>query len=193
MTYFTPWDWWIISASSYRKEFYTLINVDDFRQSILSLRFGKTGDPFVMTSQGILIVHPKLQGTDILNSVDAGGRKFIREICLWKTGKIVCAWQNPDETAPREKLVIFDYMPELDWIVASSSYYDAFYAPLYTVRHFIWVTAAVTLTLVLVLPLWISASITHPLQKLMHHFQTAARGDLSVRCPWIRLTRSGAY
>jgi signal transduction histidine kinase/DNA-binding response OmpR family regulator len=182
MTYFAPWDW-IISASSYRKEFYTLVNVDDFRQSILSLRFGETGYPFVMTSKGVLIVHPKLQGTDILESTDAGGRKFIQEICLRKTGKIVYAWQNPDESAPREKLVIFDYMPELDWIVASSSYYDEFYAPLYTVRHFIWVTAAVTLALVLVLTLWISASITHPLQKLMRHFKTAARGDLSVRVP----------
>jgi len=182
MTYFPPWDW-IISASSYRKEFDSLVNVDDFRQSILSLRFGKTGYPFVLTSQGVLIVHPKLQGTDILESADAGGRKFIQEICSRKTGKIVYAWQNPDESAPREKLVIFDYMPELDWIVASSSYYDEFYAPLHTVRHFIWVTAAVTLALVLVLTLWISASITHPLQKLMRHFKIAARGDLSVRVP----------
>ncbi len=157
--------------------------MDDFRESILSLRFGKTGYPYVMTSQGVLIVHPKLQGTDILDATDVGGRKFIQEICIRKTGKIVYPWQNPDESAPREKLVIFDYIPELDWIVASSSYYDEFYAPLYTVRHVIWVTAVVTLALVLVLTLWISASITHPLRKLMHHFKTAASGDLSVRVP----------
>ena len=182
MTYFAPWDW-IISASSYRKEFYRLVNVDDFRESILALRFGKTGYPYIMTSQGVLIIHPKLQGTDILDSTDAGGRRFIREICFRKTGKIVYPWQNPDESAPREKLVIFDYMPELDWIVASSSYYDEFYAPLFTVRNFIWVTAAATLALVLVLTLWISASITQPLQKLMRHFKTAAGGDLSVRVP----------
>ncbi len=182
MTYFAPWDW-IISASSYRKEFDILVNVDDFRESILSLRFGKTGYPYVMTSQGVLIVHPKLQGTDILDSTDADGRKFIQEICSRKTGKIVYPWQNPDESAPREKLVIFDYLPELDWIVASSSYYDEFYAPLYTVCKFIWVTAAVTLALVLFLTLWISASITLPLQELMYHFKTAANGDLSVRVP----------
>ena len=42
MTYFAPWDW-IISASSYRDEFSELVNVNDFRNSILSLRFGKNG------------------------------------------------------------------------------------------------------------------------------------------------------
>ena len=42
MTHFAPWDW-IISASSYRDKISELVNVNDFRNSILSLRFGKNG------------------------------------------------------------------------------------------------------------------------------------------------------
>ena len=42
MSYFEPWDW-IISASAYRSEFIKLVNVEDFRSSILSLKFGETG------------------------------------------------------------------------------------------------------------------------------------------------------
>ena len=57
MTYFKPWDW-IISASSYREEFSELVNVNDFRDSILSLRFGKTGYSYVINPKGDLIIHP---------------------------------------------------------------------------------------------------------------------------------------
>ncbi len=45
MIYFEPWDW-IINVSSYRREFSSLVNVDDFRQSVLALRFGQSGYSF---------------------------------------------------------------------------------------------------------------------------------------------------
>jgi hypothetical protein len=51
MVYFEPWDW-IISASSYRNEFYKLINVEDFRKSVLSLKFRETGYSYIIDSTG---------------------------------------------------------------------------------------------------------------------------------------------
>ena len=180
MVYFEPWDW-IISVSSYRNEFNSLVNVDYFKKNILALHFGKTGYPYVMNSHGILIIHPKMEGSDILDSIDADGNRFIQDICTRKKGRTTYYWKNPGESSPREKLVIFDYIPDLDWIVASSSYYDEFYAPIYTVRHFILSVAAIALLLVLFLTAWISASITRPLMKLRSFFECAANGDLSVR------------
>ena len=47
MTYFAPLDW-IVSVSSYREEFYQLLNTEDFREGILSLRFGNSGYAFVL-------------------------------------------------------------------------------------------------------------------------------------------------
>ena len=49
--YFEPWDW-IISVSSYREEFRELVNVEDFRDSILSLQFGQTGYSYIIDEQG---------------------------------------------------------------------------------------------------------------------------------------------
>ncbi len=62
MTYFAPWDW-IISVSSYRLEFKELINVEDFRDSIMSLKFGQTGYSYVIDTKGRLVLHPKLKGS----------------------------------------------------------------------------------------------------------------------------------
>ena len=180
MTYFAPWDW-IISVSSYRSEFNKLVNVEDFRDSILSLRFGDTGYSFVVDSKGSLVLHPKIEGDNYLNTKDAEGRSFVKEICDRKSGKIVYSWMNPGENTARKKLAIFNYIPELDWIVASSSYLDEFYAPLYSVRDLF--IAMVIGLLLLVVPLTgrISSAITNPLQELMNRFAAGTPGDFSAR------------
>lgn len=180
MTYFAPWDW-IVSASSYKTEFTFLVNVHDFRDKILSMRFGETGYPFVIDSKGELIIHPMLQGANVIHSTDATGRRFMKEICTRKRGRIVYPWQNPREDTPRKKLVIFDYIPELDWIVACSSYLEEFYHPLQTIRKVILWTVSASLLMIFVITLAISSTFNRPLKAFMKCFAAGARGDLSVR------------
>jgi len=181
MTYFEPWDW-IISVSSYRDEFKNLVNVSDFRDSILALRFGKTGYSYVLDGKGNVIVHPVLQGS-VYDVTDAKGWTFVRDIVAKKQGKIIYSWKNPDEEAYREKFVIFSYIPEYDWIVASTSYLDEVYAPLKTARNVVITTILIILLLGLPLSFWFSDSIIRPLRSLMHRFSQGASGDLSVRMP----------
>ncbi len=180
MTYFYPWDW-IISVSSYRNEFKELINVDDFRDTVMSLKFGKTGYSFVIDTKGKLILHPKLEGINILQETDAEGRQFIEELIAMRSGKITYSWKNPGEARRRDKLVIFNYIPEYDWIVASSSYLDEFYAPLDTIGKIFVLSVFLSLLLVLPLTFWISSSITNPLGDLMHRLTRGAQGDAAVR------------
>jgi PAS domain S-box-containing protein len=181
MTYFEPWDW-IISVSSYREEFKDLVNVSDFRDSILALKFGKTGYSYVLDSKGNVIVHPILQGS-VYDVTDAKGWTFVRDICALKKGKIIYSWKNPGEEAYREKIVIFSYIEEYDWIVASTSYLEEVYAPLKTARNVVIVTIFGILLLGLPISFWISASIIRPLRSLMRRFSQGASGNLTVRMP----------
>ncbi len=180
MTYFEPWDW-IISVSAYRDEIKHVFNVEDFQASILSLTFGETGYPYVMDSKGNLIIHPKLQGTNIYDSKDSTGRLFIQEICEQKNGKIIYPWKNPDEKAPRKKLVVFNYIEELDWIVASSSYLNEFYGPLKTINYALLLTVFIALIMFTCITLVISSSISTPLNELTENLASGVKGDLSGR------------
>jgi len=180
MAYFEPWDW-IISVSSYRDEYKDLINVADFRDSVLNRRFGATGYSYLIDLKGNLILHPKLEGTNIFDSMDADGRLFIQEMCRQKNGSIIYPWKNPDEQEARDKLVIFDYLPEYDWIIASSSYLNEFYQPVTTIRTIIFSTMFFTLLIGLLFAFWISSLITEPLKRLMTNLDKGATGDLSVR------------
>lgn len=179
MLYFEPWDW-IISVSSYRREFKDLVNVDDFRKSVLEMHLGRTGYVYVIDCQGTAIIHPKLQGINILKSTELPNT-FLEEMQRRKNGKIVYPWKNPGEARERMKLVIFNYIPEYDWIVASSSYMDEFYQPLNTIRNLIIATVLITLILVLPITYKISASITDPLRRMMLHFSQMGAGDFTSR------------
>ncbi|HNR51939.1 MAG TPA: cache domain-containing protein [Deltaproteobacteria bacterium] len=179
MTYFEPWDW-IISVSSYRSEFIDLINVEDFRKGILDLRFGRTGYSFILDVEGKIIVHPSYQGS-IHDIGDEDLRSSARKIITQKTGRIVYDWRNPHENVTRKKIVFLNYIPDLEWIVASSGYLDEFNEPLLYIQNIIFVITAAATAVVLLMTLWISSTITSPLRRLMNHFSTGATGDFTVR------------
>ncbi|MBU0971380.1 MAG: cache domain-containing protein [Proteobacteria bacterium] len=181
MSYFEPWDW-IIAASTYREEFNALIHISDFRDSILSLRFGKTGYAYINDTAGNLIVHPFMTG-NYYDSRDRDGRFFVRDICKLKNGKAVYTWKNPGETLAREKMVIFKYIPEYDWIVCSASYLDEIFAPLKTIRNIIFGIAFLICVLVFSTSLWVNATVILPLQSLMKRFNMGASGNFNIRMP----------
>ena len=181
LSYFAPWEW-VIAASSYREEFFELIDVSDFRQQILSLKFGTTGYSYIIDSKANVVLHPKLSG-NIYNITDGEGWKFVQEICRQKSGKIVYSWKNPGEEEYREKLVIFNYLPEFDWIVASSSYMEEILEPLNQLQRTLIITLLLLLLVVLIFTLWISSHITRPLLILSKQLKKGIPEDFSIQIP----------
>lgn len=179
MAYFKPWDW-IIGASAYRSEFIRLVNVQDFRQSILSLKFGQSGYAFVFDRNGRAIIHPALQNINIFQAPELPNQ-YLKDMMQRKKGRSVYYWKNPGETRARKKLVIFNYIPEYQWIVASSSYLDELYQPLTTIRNVFLGISLLFFCIMLAVTFGISRTITTPLRQLMARFSTAGAGDYSTR------------
>ncbi|WP_020587930.1 cache domain-containing protein [Desulfobacter curvatus] len=179
MAHFEPWDW-IIAASAYRSEFIRLVNVQDFRQSILSLKFGQSGYAFVFDRTGRAIIHPALQDVNIFQTPELPDQ-YLKDMMQRKKGRSVYYWKNPQETRARKKLVIFNYIPDYQWIVASSSYLDELYQPLKTIRNVFISISLLFFCIMLAVTFGISRTITTPLRQLMARFSTATAGDYSTR------------
>nr|WP_320015186.1 cache domain-containing protein [uncultured Desulfobacter sp.] len=179
MAHFEPWDW-IIAASAYRSEFIRLVNVQDFRESILSLKFGQSGYAFVFDRNGRAIIHPALQDVNIFQTPELPDQ-YLKDMMQRKKGRSVYHWKNPGETRARKKLVIFNYIPEYQWIVASSSYLDELYQPLQTIRNVFLGISLLFFCIMLAVTFGISRTITTPLRQLMARFSTATAGDYSTR------------
>ena len=179
MAHFEPWDW-IIAASAYRSEFIRLVNVQDFRQSILSLKFGQSGYAFVFDRNGRAIIHPALQDVNIFQTPELPNQ-YLKDMMQRKKGRSVYYWKNPGETRARKKLVIFNYIPEYQWIVASSSYLDELYQPVKTIRNVFLGISLLFFCIMLAVTFGISRTITTPLRQLMARFSKATAGDYSTR------------
>ncbi len=179
MSYFKPWDW-IIAASAYRSEFIKLVNVEDFRESILSLKFGKSGYAFVIDKDARALIHPRLQGINIFKTKELPNQ-HLEDMMVRKKGRSVYHWKNPGEDKARPKLVMFNSIPEYEWIVAASSYLDELYAPLSTIRNVILGIFLVFFFIMLAVTFGISHGITTPLGQLTARFKAARHGDYTTR------------
>lgn len=182
MNYFEAWDW-IICVSTYTEELKDLINVNDFRQSVLALKFGKTGYSYILDGKGDVIVHPDLEGhqREDIKGLDRDG--FVSEITKLKTGKLVYSWKNSEKEPYRQKMVIFNYIPEYDWIVASSGYFDEFYSILGTVKKIILISILLMLGFALLTSFWLSRLIIEPLNRLMIYLGMGVPQNLATRMP----------
>lgn len=182
VSYFAPWDY-IIFATSYKSEFNTLVNVADFEEQVLAIRLGDSGYAYIMDSQGNLIVHPSMKGENIYDSQDSQGRYFIQDIIQQKRGSLVYPWQNPGEEKPREKLVYFTYLEELDWIIACGAYLDELYSPVNALIYTLFAVSLGILVLMMIVALIVGKSMARPIQALTDYAQSIGRGDLQEHIP----------
>ncbi|MCP3941900.1 MAG: response regulator [Desulfobacteraceae bacterium] len=179
MVYFEPLDW-IISVSTYRDEFSYLVDINQFKESILAFKSGKTGYAFVMDETGMALIHPRLQGSNLLEQAEDTS-PFVRQMLDQKNGKLRYFWKNPDENRLREKIVIFKNLPQFKWIVGSTSYVEEVFSPLKTFKTILAAVLIITLLSTVILTFFISRSITRPLDKLIQKLEAGSRGDFSVR------------
>lgn len=175
MTYFEPWDW-IISASSYKAEFSQLVAVADFKDNVLAMDILGTGYAFVFDSRANIIIHPKFTG-NMMDYATAENKEKMRDIIARKKGMMRYFWKNPGDPVAKEKLMVFDFIPDFDWIVASSTYTDKVFAPLSEMRRIFFVILAVSICCIALVSLAVSTTITRPLISLIDRLNVNMNQD----------------
>ncbi|BCS89157.1 cache domain-containing protein [Pseudodesulfovibrio sediminis] len=180
MTYFEPWDW-IITSSSFRDEFSQVVNVETFREHFFELGSGETGYPFVLDFDGTMLLHPYLENKHFTEYNHPKFSAVAKRIIEERNGFFEYDWQNPGDECERKKIVYFKEIPELRWVVASSSYYEDFQGPLDDIGFVLMIALALTLLIMIPVSMVIGALITRPIKGLQDSFAKAANGDFSVR------------
>ncbi len=179
MVYFEPWDW-IITSSSYREEFASLVDIEDFSESISKLHFDETGYSYVLNDQGDAIVHPYYDG-NFYNIRDSRGQLFVQQMLKEQNGTIKYTWKNPQEPEHREKIAVFRYLPEYKWYIVSSTYVQELNQPLFDLKVIHAIVLLVSILLIVPSNLLLSRSIVLPLKNVMQWISKASNGNYSVR------------
>ena len=170
MVYFEPWDW-IISVSSYKSEFSQLVSIADFKDKVLAMDVLGTGYSFVFDTQANIIIHPKVSG-NLMDYATAETKKKVQDIIAQKKGEMRYFWKNPGEQTEKEKITEFDFLPDFNWIVASSTYTDKVFAPLRQMHQIFLAILIASITVIAVVTLAVSTTITRPLTSLINRFNT---------------------
>ncbi|MCA1794826.1 MAG: cache domain-containing protein, partial [Desulfobacteraceae bacterium] len=178
MTYYKPLDW-IISVSAYRNEFNHLVDINDFRETVLSFTSGESGYAYILEKSGKALIHPVFEGANLLHVGQPAD--FLEQMLFQEKGNLRYVWKNPGDAAPREKQVMFTHLPQFDWIIGSTSYMDEVYAPLHTFNRLLGITVLLVLGAGIFLIFFVSRSVTRPLELLMQQLTTGTKGDFSVR------------
>jgi len=190
MVYDSAWNW-IVSATSYRRDFIHLIRKDFFREGLLRIQHGHSGYSAIFDINGNVIIHPFFEGKNMKEAADEASRQIFEAICKKKNGQLIYSWVNPGELARREKIAIFKYLPEFGWIVLSTYYLDEVMTSLSTLRHAIVIITLLSLLAVFALNYGIGSFIASPINGLVESAKTISAGDLEHRATPARIEELG--
>lgn len=181
MVYMEKWDW-IISASAYRDEFSSIVNIDDIYRQVEQITIGNNGYVSIIDSNGLFIIHPSFAGR-YSRDLSAENAEVIDRIITQKNGSIEYSWKNQWDSDRLAKRAVFDYLPAYDWYVVSTAYVDEMRNPFRMIQ----------LVGLLAIPLGIiggifavylfKRQIVKPVQRLKESFEMGLSGDYSSRIP----------
>ena len=168
------------------------------KERIRAIKIGDTGYFYVLNAApgkhyGELVVHPAKEGQNILDSRDADGRAFIKQILETKNGSIHYDWQNPGETSPREKFVAYAHVKDWNWVIAGGTYRDEIVAAASDLRKRFILLGLVSLAVLSgVLHYAIRRSVSRPLAEVQEVARRIAEGDLTAQATVLRRDEIGA-
>ncbi len=162
-------------------------NLKALKEKIRSLKVGETGYLYALDAKkgptyGFLVVHPAKEGQSVLDSRDASGHEYIKEILEKKEGVIKYPWLNAElkETRPREKLAIYAPYNNWNWIVAAGMYTDEFRAEASKITNYLIIMSVIVI-IALVAAIFLSSwkFIVSPLNNLVTQVEKIGEGDLN--------------
>ena len=176
----------VVGLSLVAQEFTEYLGI--LKKTIRELKIGETGYFYVLDARpgpnyGNLVIHPAKEGKNMLDSKDADGKNFVREMLERKTGVLRYPWINAElgETQGREKVISFTYFKEWDWVIAGGTYAEEYSAGVVHLRN-LYAALGVVIVLLISVAWWLlfRKLVVQPLVAVGQAADQIAQGDLTV-------------
>lgn len=164
MDWFEPWDL-IISASCYKDEFQDIVNPKDLSPALSSFIFGRSGFAFIVDAGGGENITPDFEANPSLdkslmeNAPLANIGSNPRGITITRISK------NQYNPGPANSFKGQRVIPEYGWTIVTAAYPDEFEKVLSMIKRVFFMTALISILLILVLSFWLSHNLQKPVKK----------------------------
>jgi diguanylate cyclase (GGDEF)-like protein/PAS domain S-box-containing protein len=194
MDWFKPWDL-IVSASCYKDEFPDVVNLKDVSALLSSVPFGGSGFAFILDTGKGEDITPDFQANP---GLDKSLMKSTPLTSIGSTSRGITITQTPGEVEQlnpensfKRKRVVHAHrtIPEYGWTIVIAAYPDEFDNALPGIRQVFFMTALISIILILVVTLWLSNGLQRPVREMVEKFEKGSRGNFSVRLDTLGATR----
>ena len=158
------------------------------KDRIKALKIGETGYYYVIDAKpgkdyGRFVLHPTQEGVNLLESGNDPVAETIKQVLQKQRG--VIRYSRIDvkagETAPREKIAVFDFTSSLEWIITGSAFVDEITrAANAKSRQLAWLGFFTVVVTSLFLYLAIRHLVSKPLKIAMEAAHCLAQGELQA-------------
>jgi len=151
------------------------------KENLLNIKIGETGYVYVIGAKAenafITLLHPTLEGKSLRGVKDTNGFDFFSEMVKKENGTISYSWKDKSGKI-REKIAVYRYFEEWDWLMVSSSYLDEFLSNTYLVITKI-IVVSILLTIILLSTTYTSIVflVARPIKSLRDRARELAQGD----------------
>lgn len=180
--YFEPFKW-SFGATSYKDEFKELINIEDIKRILGSVKIKQSGYIVVFDRSGKFIVHPEFQGKQAQNLKNKNKYKVMQRVFNKKDGFLIYNWKSKNSNIMRKKYAYSKYIKDFNWYLVATGYLDEVLAPVHNV---IWLSFGFLL-IVAILKLFVvyqfEKSISNPIRKILNDIQKFQEEKLGLDLP----------
>ena len=174
---------WIVTATSYRSEFTSMIDMDSIRQIVSESSVGIAGYSYIVDRSGRMIAHPQFSDYGDVGSLIRPDEynTMIERLFEQKDGYAGYRWRDGPLEAKREKVVYLKYLPDFDWVVGTAISRSELSR---STLLFVILDISVALVIGLLLAYIISkanGSIEHQVKQITDVLKQGRTGDLSIR------------
>lgn len=160
-------------------------DIKQLKSRIRDIKLGESGYFFVVdartgNNQGKVVLHPSLEGQNVLDARDANGKTYIRE-ALEKRDGLMRVPLVEDGKSARDVLITFHPYAAWDWMVLGRVHADETESEIIHVRNLYEIVGGIALILISILLYWITRRmISQPLQQTVDIAGRLQAGDLTV-------------
>ncbi len=159
------------------------------KEQLKNIHIGKTGYVSIIDSKpgntlGVMVIHPSVEGKNLLDVKSSDGQLIIRKAIENKEGLLRYFWINKDrgETEGREKLTYVASFSPWNWVIMVGTYTEEFMNistkfTTWIIVGSIFIMLGLTGTLFIVMRGFVS----HPLESLQKSLAALAQGNGNLR------------
>lgn len=155
------------------------------KEKVSKIKFGETGYVYAISAKegktkGRLVMHPSLEGKNLVEMTDATGNKVFHKLLEADSGVLHYDWKNASGSV-KDKLVSFKHVKGWNWVMAAGSYTEEFTRESVSLRNNMIVMSVISALLIVGLVFLTLRQWLNPLGLIAKAIEALGSGDLRAR------------